>query len=36
VLFPELPASEWRCVERGEPIEENDCRFSFCTYERLR
>jgi dihydrofolate reductase len=34
VFFPPLSAREWRCVERGDPIEENDCRFSFCTYER--
>ena len=33
-FFPELAESEWRCVERGATIEENDHAFSFCTYDR--
>jgi|SRR5690348_8412633 len=33
-LFPELPAAEWRCVERGEPLRENGYEFSFKRYER--
>ena len=33
-FFPELAESEWRCVERGETIEENDHAFSFRTYAR--
>jgi dihydrofolate reductase len=32
--FPELPASEWRRVEEGAPIVENDIQYSFRTYER--
>jgi dihydrofolate reductase len=33
-FFPELAASEWHCVERGQPMVENDHSFSFCVYER--
>lgn len=33
-FFPELAAGEWRCVERSEPIRENDLSFTFKTYER--
>lgn len=34
-FFPELPASEWRCVEREETIVENGVPFAFATYERV-
>jgi dihydrofolate reductase len=34
--FPELPDAEWRCVEASEPITENDNRYTFRTYERVR
>ena len=34
VFFPQLGESEWRCVERSEPIAENDRVFSFATYAR--
>jgi dihydrofolate reductase len=34
--FPDLPEEEWRCVEAGEPQTENDQRFTFRTYERVR
>ena len=33
-FFPPLAGDEWRCVERGDELEENDHRFSFRTYER--
>lgn len=33
-FFPTLAPSEWRCVERGEPIFENEHSFGFRTYER--
>ncbi|HTU80151.1 MAG TPA: dihydrofolate reductase [Solirubrobacteraceae bacterium] len=33
-LFPELAPDEWRCVERGAPITEDEHSFSFCVYER--
>ncbi|MGB2712422.1 MAG: dihydrofolate reductase [Conexibacter sp.] len=33
-FFPALPAAEWRCVERTEPLAENDLTFDFRTYER--
>lgn len=33
-FFPELPASEWRCVETSEPVVENDHKFTFRVYER--
>lgn len=32
--FPELPASEWRCVQRSERIVENELAFTFAVYER--
>ena len=35
-LFPELPAGDWRCVERGHPIAENGETFTFTVYERAR
>ena len=34
--FPELPAGEWECVDVSEPQTENDERFTFRTYERVR
>jgi dihydrofolate reductase len=34
--FPELPHSEWECVDASEPVTENDQRFTFRTYERVR
>lgn len=33
-FFPELDAEEWRCVEDGERLVENDLGFTFKTYER--
>lgn len=33
-FFPELDEREWRCVELGEPIAENDRTFHFAVYER--
>ena len=32
-LFPPL-GEGWRCVEAGEPVEENGHRYTFRTYER--
>jgi dihydrofolate reductase len=32
--FPELPTGEWRCIEQGEPLQENGYTFSFKRYER--
>jgi dihydrofolate reductase len=34
--FPDLPEAEWRCVDASEPLTENDQRFTFRTYERVR
>jgi dihydrofolate reductase len=34
--FPDLPEAEWRCVDVSEPLSENDERFTFRTYERVR
>ena len=34
--FPDLPEAEWRCVDASEPQTENDQRFTFRTYERVR
>lgn len=34
VTFPELPAGEWRCADRGETLSENGYEFSFARYER--
>jgi dihydrofolate reductase len=34
--FPDLPAAEWRIVDTSEPHAENDQRFTFRTYERVR
>jgi dihydrofolate reductase len=34
--FPDLPAAEWRCVDTSEPLTENDQRFTFRTYDRVR
>jgi len=34
--FPELPEAEWRCVDASEPQTENDERFTFRIYERVR
>lgn len=33
--FPELPETDWRCVEISDPLDENDHRFTFRTYERV-
>ncbi len=33
--FPALAHSEWRRVEQGERLVENDHGFSFCVYERV-
>jgi dihydrofolate reductase len=33
-FFPELPVSEWHCVERSERIVENKLAFTFAVYER--
>lgn len=35
-FFPELSAQEWRCVDAGDPIAENDETFTFMVYERAR
>lgn len=35
-FFPQLPASEWRCVERSERTVENELAFAFAIYERTR
>ena len=35
-VFPELPADDWRCVERSDPIAENGETFTFTVYERAR
>ena len=32
--FPEIDAEEWRCVEDGDPLVENELGFVFRTYER--
>jgi len=34
--FPDLPEAEWRCVTTSETLTENDQRFTFRTYERVR
>ena len=34
--FPDLAEEEWRCVGTSEPLTENDQRFTFRTYERVR
>jgi dihydrofolate reductase len=34
VFFPEVAPEQWRCVEQGEPLSENDLTFVFKTYER--
>ena len=34
--FPGLPAAEWRIVDTSEPVTENEQRFTFRTYERVR
>ena len=33
-FFPELPHSDWRCVEQSEPFRENDHNFVFRVYDR--
>ncbi len=33
-FFPEIDAAQWRCVEDGERLVENDLGFVFRTYER--
>jgi len=32
--FPEIDASQWRCVEDGERLVENELGYTFRTYER--
>jgi dihydrofolate reductase len=32
--FPEIDATQWKCVEDGERLVENDLGFTFRTYER--
>jgi dihydrofolate reductase len=34
--FPELPAGDWRCVTRSDPIAENGETFTFTVYDRAR
>ncbi len=34
--FPSIEPSEWRCVDPGTPLFENDLGFSFRVYERAR
>jgi len=34
--FPELPEHDWACVQRSEPIAENDHTFTFAVYDRPR
>jgi dihydrofolate reductase len=34
--FPDLPEAEWRCVDASEPLTDNDERFTFRTYDRVR
>jgi len=34
VLFPELDEAQWRCVDGGERLVENELGFRFTTYER--
>jgi dihydrofolate reductase len=34
--FPDLPPAEWRCIQTSDPLTENDQRFTFRTYERVR
>ena len=33
-FFPEIDPAQWRCVEDGEPLVENELGFTFRTYER--
>lgn len=33
-FFPALAPADWRCVEHGEPLRENEHSFTFRTYER--
>ncbi len=33
-FFPELAPDEWRCVQRGAQIAENDHTFRFAVYDR--
>jgi dihydrofolate reductase len=33
-FFPALATNEWRCVEQGEPLFENEHSFTFRVYER--
>jgi dihydrofolate reductase len=34
-FFPALPGDEWRCVERGERIEEDGHGYRFAVYDRV-
>jgi dihydrofolate reductase len=34
--FPPLPAADWHCVARNDPIGENGETFTFTVYERAR
>jgi dihydrofolate reductase len=33
-FFPQLPDTDWRCVEESEPLSENDHNFVFRVYDR--
>jgi dihydrofolate reductase len=33
-FFPEIDAAQWRCVQDGERLVENDLGYTFRTYER--
>jgi dihydrofolate reductase len=35
-FFPELPPTEWRCVEESDPLQENGHGFVFRVYDRVR
>jgi dihydrofolate reductase len=34
-FFPELPAAEWRCAERSEPVVEGGHTYRFVVYDRV-
>lgn len=34
VFFPPMSENLWNCIETGDWIEENECRFKFLKYER--
>jgi dihydrofolate reductase len=33
-FFPQLPDTDWRCVEESDPLSENDHNFVFRVYDR--